>query len=53
MMVEMPGRLAVPKNSRFIVRSAEKNRPKPRFGGAGSSTSGVSAIVTAGAGPWE
>ena len=50
MTVEMPGRPAPPKNSRFMVRSAEKNLPKPRFGGAGSITSGVAATAAPGAG---
>jgi hypothetical protein len=53
MMVEMPGRPAPPKNSRLTVRSAQKNFPKPRFGGAGSITSGVAATVTSAVGPWE
>ena len=37
MTEEMPGRPPPPKNSRFMVRSAENNLPKPRFGGAGST----------------
>ena len=52
MMVDMPGRPAPPKNSRLTVRSAEKNLPKPRFGGAGSITSGVATVVPV-VGPWE
>lgn len=32
------GRPPPPKNSRFIVRSGEKNLPMPRFGGGVSST---------------
>ena len=37
MTEEMPGRPPLPKNSRFTVRSAENNLPRPRFG-AGTST---------------
>src|SRR5215210_7622404 len=47
--LEMPGRPPPPKNSRFIVRSAENNLPKPRFGGAGSIRTGGASV----AGPWE
>ena len=50
--VEMPGRPPPPKNSRFMVRSAEKNLPMPRFGG-GASGSGVASTETSAEGPWE
>ena len=54
MTEEMPGRPALPKNSRFMVRSAENNLPKPRFGAAGSiMVSGATATVTSAAGPCE
>ncbi len=54
MTVEMPGRPPPPKNSRFMVRSAEKNLPKPRFGGA-RFDHGVrrDGAVTSADGPWE
>jgi hypothetical protein len=49
MTLEMPGRPPPPKNSRFMVRSAENSLPKPRLGGTGSMTcSGASADA-----PWE
>ena len=53
MTEEMPGRPPLPKNSRFIVRSAEKNLPMPRFarlrfGHLRHSDAGASAD-----GPWE
>jgi len=50
--VEMPGRPPPPKNSRFMVRSAEKNLPRPRFGGAGS-VSGTTDTEPSADGPWE
>ena len=54
MTEEMPGRPPPPKNSRFMVRSAEKNFPIPRFRGSGSGTaSGITDTETPGVGPWE
>src|SRR5438045_2677816 len=42
---EMPGRAALPKNSRFMARSAENSRRKPRLGAA----SGPIAAASVGA----
>jgi hypothetical protein len=44
MTEEIPGRPPLPKNSRFTVRSGEKNLPNPRFGGATSG--GISCKAT-------
>ena len=49
MIEEMPGRPPPPKNSRFTVRSGEKNLPKPRLGEAGS----VVALERGADAPWE
>ena len=46
---EMPGREALPKNSRFMVRSAENSFRKPRLGASGSGTgTGSSGVTTEG-----